>query len=286
LSFGPTDPQAALSKLMGAAVTGADDALSGGSGSDVTALLDAMHDATLAASRDAFGTTRAAHGWDAALVTAFGAGAATRLRTPADRWFSAGLASFYAPDTFSGTLASIKGGALLTLATVAQVPAASAGFPTSFPTTWSADSSDTLLLGTQLSWIPSQLITALATAPALLEFPQAQTADVALAQSVDCALVGKTLIAQGSVVGSAAYDGCDLNCVVSTCSSAVSALWTKAGDASGTTSASLAVTGTGLAQVGDDASVMSLSGSWVGQLQIDTDTAPAAGALTAAAVPE
>jgi hypothetical protein len=283
LSFGPTLPEATLTKLMSSSVSVTESALSNGTASDVTALLDAMREATVATSRDAFSAARQAHAWDAALSAAFGTGAATRLRDPADRWFNAGLTGFYAADTFSGELGALPGGALLTLNTVAQVPAASAGFPTTFQTTWSADSSDTLLLGTELSWLPSRLLTALAVAPALVEFPQAATADGALAQSVNCTLVGTTLLAQGSVPGSVVYNGCDEACSVSACSAAVTALWKSAGDASGGTSATLTVTGTGAAQVGDDASVTSLSGSWVGQLQIDTDTAPASGELSAAA---
>jgi hypothetical protein len=284
LEFGPTAPKPALSKLMSAAVSSAESALSGGATSDVAALLDAMQDATLAASRDAFSAARTLHTWDAALTTAFGIGASTRLRDPADRWLGAGLVRFYAADTFSGQLGSVAGGALLTLTAVAQIPATSAGFPASFPTTWSADSSDTLLLGTELSWVPSRLVTALAIAPALLDFPTATTLEGALAQSVDCTLVGKTLLAHGTVVGSAVYDGCDQNCAVSACTSAVAALWKSAGNASGNTNASLTVTGTGAAQVGDDASVTSLGGSWVGELQIGADTAPASGALSASAV--
>jgi hypothetical protein len=230
LSFGPTLPQAALTKLMSASVGAAESALSNGTASDVTALLDAMRDATVAASRDTFSAARQAHAWDAALSTAFGSGAATFLRDPADRWFNAGLTSFYTADTFAGELGALPGGALLTLNTVAQVPAASAGFPTTFQTTWSADSSDTLLLGTELSWLPSRLLTGLALAPALLEFPQAVTADGALAQSVNCALVGATLLAQGTVPGSVVYDGCDGACSVSACSAAVTALWKTAAD--------------------------------------------------------
>ncbi|HWZ87402.1 MAG TPA: hypothetical protein VNW92_01095, partial [Polyangiaceae bacterium] len=258
-------------------------ALSGGSLDDVTVLLDAMHDATALGGRDAFSAARQTQSWDAALSTAFGSGASTRLRDPVNRWLSTGLTGFYAADTFEAQLSALSGGALLSLSSVAQVPAASAGFSTSFPATWSADSSDTLLLGSELSWVPSRLATALAAVPAALEFPHAVSVEAALSLSVDCALVGKTLVAHGTVVGSAAYTGCDESCSVSTCQAAVSELWKEASNSSGNTSASLTVTGTGAAQVGDDASIVSLSGSWVGQLQIGADSAPASGALSAKA---
>jgi len=85
---------------------------------------------------------------------------------------------------------------------VAGVPAVDAGFPSSFPSTWSADSSDTLLLGTELAWVPSRLVTALALAPALLEVPQATSLESALAQSVDCKLVAQVLLESGATAGS------------------------------------------------------------------------------------
>ncbi|HTA94107.1 MAG TPA: hypothetical protein VK745_31225 [Polyangiaceae bacterium] len=283
LRFGPTQPAAALSKLLSASISDAESALVNGATSDVTALLDAMVAATATASREPFSAARLAQGWDSALDTALGSGAATLLRAPADRWFNAGLASFYAPDTFATQLSALPGGALMTLSTVAGVPAGSAGFPTTFQTTWSADSSDTLLLGTQLSWLPSRLLTALAVAPALLEVPQALSVESALSDSADCALVAQTLIAHGTTPGSTAYAGCNESCVLDACNAAIAALWQNASDASGNVSATLSVTGTGAAVVGDDASVTSLSGSWVGQLQVGADTAPAAGPVSAVA---
>jgi hypothetical protein len=284
VSFGPTPPSTAFSKLMNASASQAENAMTGGAANDVSVLLDAMHDATVSiTSRDAFAAARQAHGWDAALTSAFGDGAATRLRAPADRWFTAGLARFYAADTFAGTLGPAKSDATLSLSTVALVSAVDAGFPASFATTWSADSSDTLLLGTALSWVPSHLVTALAILPASIEVPDAASVEAALAESVDCTLVAKTLLANGTAAGNAAYDACDQTCAVTACVSAVAALWQKAIAASGTATASLTVTGTGPAEVGDDASVTSLVGTWVGQLQVGADTAPASGPLTAKA---
>jgi hypothetical protein len=283
LSFGPTQPSSALSKLMSSTATQVKDALSNGAESDVTALLDAMRDATPNASKDAFSSARQMQSWDTALTTAFGTGAATRLRDPADRWLKAGLTQFFASDTFSGWLGALHDGALFKLATVAQVPAESAGFPSSFPVTWSTDSNDTLLFGTELDWIPSRLVSALAQAPALLEFPKASSVEAALAQSVDCNLVASTLLAHGSVAGSAAYDGCDLSCTVTACTAAVSALWKIGSSSSGSFSARLSVTGSGSTEVGDDASISSLDGSWLGQLQIAPDMAQASGPLSGTA---
>lgn len=281
LSFGPVDAPATFSELMKSSASVAESALAGSSGSDVQALLDAMQDATVAANRDTFDATRLAQGWDAALTSAFGHDAATRLRDPADRWLSAGLQSLDAPDAFRGQITALPAGALLELASVAGVTASEAGFPTSFQSTWSADSSDTLLLGTQLTWLPSRLVTALALAPALLEFPQAGSLESALAQSVDCQLVAQTLLAHGTTAGVELYAGCDESCAASACTSAVSALWNKARDSSGSTVATLGVTGTGSAEVGDDAAAIAVDGSWVGELSIGQDSSPVSGTLSA-----
>jgi hypothetical protein len=248
---------------------------------DVSALLDAMRDATPAANRDDFSTIREAHTWDAALGTAFGSGANTRLRSPATRWMNAGLGAFFSANAFSGELSALSSGALFDLHSVAGVPAASAGFPTSFQTTWSADSNDVLLIGTTLGFIPSRLVTALAAAPASAEFPQATSVAAALAQSVDCSLVAQTLLAHGAIAGSTAYTGCDQACTETACQNAVAALWQNASNSSGSASASLSFTGTGAAVVGDDASIASVSGSWIGELELGADTSAASGALNA-----
>jgi hypothetical protein len=283
LSFGPSDARPEFSKLMKDSASVAESALAGSSVSDVQALLDAMAGVTAVADQDAFSSARLAKGWDAALSAAFGPDAATRLRDPADRWMNAGLQSLEAPDTFRMQASALSAGALLELATVAGIAPADAGFPTSFQGTWSADSSDTLLLGTELTWVPSRLVTALALAPALLEFPGASGLEGALAQSVDCALLAQTLLAHGATPGSALYASCDESCALRTCTGAVSALWQKARDSSGRTVATLGVTGSGSADVGDDASVTLLNkGSWVGELMVGQNSAPASGALNAA----
>ncbi|HEY3668421.1 MAG TPA: hypothetical protein VGL19_20610 [Polyangiaceae bacterium] len=279
-SLGPDNGQPAFSKLLQASESVAESALGGSSGNDVQALLDAMRDATSNANRDTFSAARLSNHWDGALSVAFGRDAATRLRTPADRWMSAGLLHFEAPDAFLAQLGALSDGALLTLSSVAGVAPASAGFPSNFQSTWSADSSDTLLLGTQLNWIPSRLVTSLALAPALLDFPQATSLEDALAQSLDCGLAANVLLENGSTPGSVVYAGCDEACALNLCTQAVAALWTKASDASGTTVATLGLTGTGKADVGDDAAITGLTGGWVGNLVVGPDSAPVSGTLS------
>jgi hypothetical protein len=76
------------------------------------------------------------------------------------------------------------------------------------------------------------------------------------------------------------YAGCDEACALNLCTQAVAALWTKASDASGTTVATLGLTGTGKADVGDDAAITGLTGGWVGNLVVGPDSAPVSGTLS------
>ena len=281
LGFGPSDSRPEFDELMLTSATVAEAALVGDAKSDVAALLDTMHDVTPTLERDAFSLARTQHDWDGALETAFGKSAARRVRDPALRWLSAGLVAFDTADALSGRLSALGSGALFQLTSVVRMTPANAGFPSAFQGSWSSDSSDTLLLGSDLTWVPSRLVTALAIAPALLEVPSASTLETALAASVDCALVGKVLLVYGASPGNAIHSSCDEACATSTCVGAVAALWKRARSASGNTVAALSVTATGMAQVGDQAEITSLHGSWVGQLVIGADTAPVSGALSA-----
>jgi len=279
LSFGPTQPKPALIKLLSATTSLVTSALRGTAKSDNDALLDAMQAAAGATNTAAFSAARTGNTWSTVLTALWQPDSAARLTGPAERWMTAGITRFLAKDAFAGQLTALPGGGLLKLTTVADVPPASAGFPSTFQVSWSADSNDTVLLGTELDWLPSRLATALAMAPALLEFPAATSADSALSLSVDCAAVGSALTAHGSKAGSEAYPGCNEACASSLCTTAVSALWKKARDASGATTATLGVTATGMAHVGDQAEAVDLDGSWLGDLQVGDGTAPASGTL-------
>lgn len=282
LSLGATDPHPEFDKLLQESASLAESALLGSAKNDVVALLDGMRDATSAANRNAFIVARTQHGWDSALESAFGKSAARRMRDPAQRWLRAGLLALDAPNALIGNLHSLGSGSGVTF-TPSQVGAATpskAGFPSSFTGTWSADSSDTLLLGIDLNWQPSRLVTALAVAPALLELPGATSVERALSLSVDCAQVGQVLLAYGTSPGSAAFASCDQNCAVTLCNNAVAAAWGQARLSSAEIS-TLSVTASGTAEVGDDAEAVALTGSWVGELRTDSGTAAVSGVLSA-----
>jgi len=281
LSLGASDPHPEFDKLLKASATEAENALLGNAKDDVAALLDEMRDATPLSSREAFSGIRTQNGWDSVLETAFGKTATRRLRDPAQRWLSAGLLTLNAADALIGTVAADGRGASFELQQVGNAPASNAGFADSFAASWSADSSDTLLFGTDLNWLPSRLVTALALAPSRLEYPDATTAAGALALAVDCAQVGSVLSQYGVTPGSTAFASCDQSCTANLCNNAVAAAWAKAQAASGSALATLSITATGAAEVGDDAEATAAVGSWVGELKTVDGSASVSGALTA-----
>ena len=281
VTFGPSDSRPAFDRLLKDGQSVVESALVGEATSDVSALLDEMALATRAADQAAFAAARAKQDWDGALAAAFGKGAARRLRDPATRWMTAGLARLDAPDTFLGQLRADGDAARFELREVAGLTPDSAGFSSSLPASWSADSSDTLLTGTELTWTPSRLLTALADAPALLELPEAASIEAALSESIDCTLVGQSLVVHGDSPGTYLYARCDAACAARTCTSALTNLWQKARDASGSDLAKLSITASGAAEVGDAAEITALRGAWLGELSSGGQTALASGALSA-----
>ncbi|HEY0466592.1 MAG TPA: hypothetical protein VGC79_20430, partial [Polyangiaceae bacterium] len=285
LSFGASDAHPAFDKLLQASARAVESALLGSAKNDVAALLDGMREAAPATSREAFDAARTLSAWETTLEGALGKNAARRLRDPAQRWMSAGLLALNAPDALVGKLTPLgsgaTSGATFMLTAVGTATPSNAGFPGFFVAKWSADSSDTVLVGMELNWQPARLVTALAVAPALAEFPEASSIEFALALSVDCAQVGQVLLANGESPGSTAFASCDESCSANLCRSAVAAAWSNAQLSSGTQIDTMSVTASGAAQIGDDARATGLSGSWVGELKTDDATALVSGALSA-----
>lgn len=281
LSLGATEPHPAFDKLLQGSASLAENALLGSAKNDITALLDEMREVAPAAGREAFSIARTQNGWDSALESAFGKSSARRMRDPAQRWLTAGLLALDAPNALVGYLSPKGNAASFTLSTVGTATPSSAGFPGFFEATWSGDSNDTLLFGMDLNWEPSRLVTTLAVAPALSEFPQATSIENALSLSVGCAQVGQVLLASGVSPGNIAFASCDESCTVSLCSNAVAAAWGKAQLSSGAEVATLSITASGTARVGDEAQATQLDGTWLGELRTGADTAQVSGALSA-----
>jgi hypothetical protein len=281
LHFGATDVHPGFDKLLQTSAAAAESVLLGNAKSDITALLDGMRETALGLDRDAFDLTRADKDWDGALESVFGKTATRRLRDPAQRWLNAGLAALNAPDALSGKLSPLGLGASFIPSGVGGASPDDAGFPGFFGAIWSADSNDSVLLGMELNWEPSRLVTALAVAPALAELPEADSVERALSLSVDCAQVGQVLLAAGSSPGLIAFASCDESCAVKACESAVAAAWARAQQSSESEIATLSVTASAKATVGDDARATQLSGSWVGELSTENGSAQVSGALSA-----
>jgi len=281
LSLGASEAHPAFDKLLQQSATEAEAALLGSAKNDVLALLEGMRNATAPVDLEAFDATRTESDWDSVLESAFGKSGARRMRDPALRWLTAGLAALNAPNALVGKLSPLGSAATFTPSSIGGAAAEDAGFPGFFPAKWSADSNDTVLLGMELNWEVARLVTALALGPARLEFPQATSVEQALALSVGCTQVGQVLLASRPTPGLTAFADCDESCLVHACESAVAAAWTRAKVGPDATIARLAVTATAAAQVGDDARATGLSGTWLGELQTDTGTAPVSGALSA-----
>ncbi len=253
-------------------VTPTAQAMLGGAADDIAALLDSMRDSTADTSQAAaFQTTRQSYGWDGVLSTALGVSTPpAMLRSQVKAWMNAGIANLSAPDTIKGRLLAAgqsPGKAELDLESIGGVAPADAGFPVQNLVSWSADANDTVLLGAGLVWLPSRLLTALATKPALAAYPNAKSIPDVLEQIADCNAVAGALTGQGQYE---AFAGCDKLCVASLCRGGVTLMWQRARDASGNdwSTGTLDVGATGAAMVDDVAAPRSFDGTWIGKLAL------------------
>jgi len=251
------------------------DAMVGGAVDDVVALLDGMHTALgQSAAATAFSQARSKDGWDSLLYSVLGTGASHVIRTPVKGWLASGAAAFGGSATFVGHLdgkGQAPGKANLTLSSVAGLPPESVGSPSDLAAvSFSGDPGDTVLLGAQLSWMPSLLVTSLALAPAQQDVPTAATVPEALANQVDCTAIGSALAGTGSNP-TEAYPGCDAACAAALCGNGLVVVWDRAQKSSAVKveAATLDISATGVVDSMDDvARPTHFDGSWVGKLSI------------------
>jgi hypothetical protein len=292
VSLGLAVPEATWSHLLDKTTEAVLLALRGTSIDDVDALLDAMRESS-GSSRQLFENARTAENWDATLRVAWGASAANKLRDTCASWLAAGRQRFSSSDhLFTGTFTPIsqpgspldQRSADFTLLTAAGLDGAHSGFVNRAQVSWSASSDDTLLLGTDLYFVASQLLQGLAQASALEAEADVATAAELLSSRLDCPGVGAALAAIGPNA-QLGYDACDAECLTELCESGLSAIWQRGSDATGLSPAHLSVTATGTARVGDTAEVVGVSGSWIGALSSDDQTSPTSGVFTGVAPP-
>lgn len=265
--------------------------LLGTSTDDVDALLDAMREAS-GASRQSFENARKAEVWDDLLRAHWGSSAATKVHEVYKGWLTAGRQRFSdSAHLFTGTLTPIEqpGSPLdqrsadLALLTVADLPVKQSGVVERAKVSWSAGADDSILLGTDLYFVQSQLLSGLAEAALLKANPEVADGPALLAETLDCDGLSGVLVAAGASA-ELGYDGCNAACLTTLCESAARALWQRGADATGLSPTRLSINATGEEPlVGDAAELVGVGGVWLGVLTDGEEETPTQGRLTAVA---
>lgn len=224
------------------------------------------------AGKFAFGVQRINKGWESLAATHFAA-QSPGLRQQLELWIAAGLVQ--QSPSFEGALVSSAKPDVGTLAVthVGSVEAADAGAEPDAPLTWGTEG-DKVLLATSISWQPSRFAGAAALGPAELDFPGASSVADALAQSADCAALATAM---------GGFEGCDVTCVEQLCTAAIAARFgvaLAASQASGEL-ATLSLSASANAVVGDHAEPITLEGHFIGDATYGTTSLSMMGNLSA-----
>jgi hypothetical protein len=271
LRLGLRDQEEALSNGMQSVIASARDALLGSALLDAEALLDAMaEEATESGvcTGNLFANARESNAWDDELALALGAAATSSIRDDLAGWLEAGVPTLAQDAAFVGALRAVPdmtGNAELTLDSVAGFDARDAGFAESAACTWMADAHDNVVLGATLGFNPAALLLLAAEEPALADEPDAESLEGALAlRGGRCDTVTATLTANGQGVDQSCLP-CDIACTRELCERGLARLVGRAADAL-VDGAELRLAATGVAEVGDQAELQTLVGTWVGDL--------------------
>lgn len=222
---------------------------------EVASLLDAMADALPAEHRTPFDEAREARGWDAALSGHFAEASVSLLATAEKllletaQWLplSAGLAGSIGPS--SADAATFELQSIFELST-----------STSVPFTFSASADDIVHLGGELSFLPLHLLAEAALETARAQAPSADTIPSALAELIGCEVLPEVLLGDEPALGE-----CDAACLVDACTEALATRWEAA--MKDETPAKWKLTASGDAQVGNEAELRGIDGSWVGSIE-------------------
>jgi hypothetical protein len=226
-------------------------------------LLNGMEQATPIESADAFTQKRAELGWDMTVAQHLGTLGVAPQQQILD-WIAGKLAPTGNPPLMSSQVSghlkaagSAPGKAIFTVKKLWDVDAEAAGFPASHLVSWTADASDTVMLGGTIFWMPSQFMGNLALASAQEAMPGVMTMPEALGQLVGCEAIGAALVG---------YDGCDAVCMADLCKTALAKRWDMGLNASAEAGlvGEITITAAGPAKVNDDAAPMSFDGKWLG----------------------
>lgn len=159
------------------------------------------------------------------------------------------------PKSLTGSLLFSEDRAALTLTSAAGALPLAAGFEVESVWTVDAESSAALSLGGQLSYYPLTWLSALVELSALPPVTQ-------LNETAQCEAAAQKWTTTN---GGQLYPGCDLACAELLCLDALELTWQRV--RSGGSSRRLEVGVTGPAEVGTDAYLSGLSGSWIGRFE-------------------
>jgi hypothetical protein len=231
-----------------------------------------------------FANVRVSNRWDAELETVLGAAGATSIRNDLGGWLTAAVPSLARDDAFLARVTAeptVVGGANLVFETVAGFDARDAGFPESVLSTWTADADDKVSLGATIFFNPAALLVLSAREPATSDEPEASTVAETLAlRGARCDTVTEVLTTHGQSVGQSCR-GCDAACTRLLCEQGLDRLVSRAADALADDMAELRLAATGTAEVGTQAELRMLEGSWVGALDAANRSSDLAGDLSA-----
>jgi hypothetical protein len=285
LRLGLAGQEESLSDGMVSVIDAARDALLGDAATDSEALLDAMQEEAMAgAVCSTFGSARESIAWDDELEVALGEEAASSIRDDLAGWLAGGIPALAREDALVATLAAepdVMGAASLVWHTIAGFPASDAGFPESAAATWTADARDNVSLGATIEFNPAALLVLGAAEPATTDVPGASSVAEALAlRGGRCDTVTAALVARGQGPGQSCL-GCDAACTSMLCERGLERLVIRASDALAEEPATLRLAATGFAEVGEQAELRTLDGSWVGALDAANRASELAGDLEA-----
>lgn len=288
LSLGLADDDAAFGALLEVTSQAVVTRVGGESGDDVVALLDAMGSTLVVNDRTLFAEAREAQDWDTSVRQTLGEGSETRIADSITRWTLQGQSALHTPSAFEALLSPTSGGsnevapeavvpARLTLLQVGGLTPELTGFSVADPVSWSADASDTLAIGAGLEIRPSYLLTALAQGAAVQE-TGAVSAPEALAVVLGCPRVALAMV-PAATPEAPAFGTCAASCVETLCHAGTAKLWQTAREPPDEEPVTLDLTATGSAEVGEQAEVVALKGTWIGRLETDQGLSTTGGAL-------
>jgi hypothetical protein len=239
--------------------------------------------AAAASSPQAFANAREANGWrNMLLATLNPALAGNGLRTKTRSWMQSGLTRLTPDDAFRGSLIASEDGrsGTLTIASVAGLDPAEAGFEPAQTASIDAETNDIVRIGATLPWHPSPLLANLAKLEAVVAFPETTTAAQALARTFDCENVATLLVdANGNAPAGQSFAGCNLACTIDLCQQAMVSLWSRV-DGSDLPVIPWDISAASQTSVDAEARPQTLEGSWVGNLVVENfGTAPMGGAF-------